>query len=311
MKATRALLSTLFLAPLPSAFASDGLTIIPSVAFQMKTLSFDQTYSGFDENSAEFSTTLPVLNLSVTAVMQKFFVSAKYESSLADVSSATNETDRSGVDQPNLIAHEASDVDVERKDWSLTFGYNVWDSLNIFVGYLDGETTLTPEPFCGTPLSDPTCVESNRAFFQFFIGDAGLADNQAVYEQLYEENGFFGGVSYGLSLEGYGTLTMSAAYASMDGQYRDNANDPNEGFDGTFVPFNFEGDSTGFSLGLTWTGALGENTAYFLDLRRQSYSMSAVDSSSFVVPGRENLRLRTDEEMTGFTAGIQVYFDIL
>ena len=170
------------------------------------------------------------------------------------------------------------------------------------------------------PANDPAviaCSRSNRGFAQFFLGARPLGvdedppylvDGQPAYEQTYLEKGFFLGSSYAFNVEDLGTLAISFAYAKLDGKYSDNANDPNRGFvdelgNPTFVPFRFEGDTSGTSIALTWTGSLSERTAYTLDLRRQRYKLDADDQTGLL----EGLKLDTEEEMIGFTVGVQVY----
>ncbi len=323
MKPTSSALSVAVLAALPSLATAD-ITVITSLAFQDKDLSFDQKYSGGVSNDAKFSVHLPMISAGATLAIGKFFTALKIEKNLAETSTTTSETDRSETLESNLFTHPGGTLDVKRQDISLTFGYNVWKSMNVFVGYLDGKTELSPDPFCanpfpGSPSDFPAgspeltaCSRSNRAFQQFFIGDnPGLSTppdyyvpGQAAYEQEYSESGFYLGTSYGINIADAGTLSLSFAYASMDGKYKDNANDPNGGFGGSFIAFNYQGDSTGTSIAATWTSALGDNSAYTIDLRRQAYSMTGKDQTGNL-PG---VRLDTDEEMLGLTAGIQLYF---
>lgn len=304
IRKTHALSLAILCASATPTYAFENLTIITSAAYQNKNLSFDQKYSGAANNRAEFSVDLPMLSLGVTTVYKKFFASLKWESNLSDTSTSTNETDRSTVGQANLIALPDSKVEVGREDISLTFGFNVWKSANIFIGYLDGKTTLTPNPFCGDfqTTSTDLCGRLNRAGFQYALEDEGLVANQPTYEQEYTEKGLFLGGSYGFNINDIGTLSVSLAYASMDGKYEDNAQDPS-GLT-NFRKFDYEGDSTGTSLAVTWTSPLGENSAYTIDLRRQAYSMDGKDQTGNL----SNVQLETDEEMVGLTAGVQFYF---
>lgn len=307
-----------------NAFALEDVTFIASLAYQDKDLSFDQSYSGSASNNAEFSVHLPMVNAGFTVASGRFFAALKIEKNLSDTSTSTSETDRSSTLESNLITHPGGTVDVSRQDISFTLGYNVWKKLNLFVGYLDGETELTPDPFCANPIPSTSpefpvgapetiaCSRSNRAFQQFFIGDnpgqqvppAFHVADQPAYQQEYTEQGFYIGASYGFAIKEAGTLSVSLAYADMDGKYKDNANDPNGAFGSSFVAFDYEGSSTGTSIALTWTSALGESSAYTIDLRRQAYSMDGTDQTGNL----STVSLNTDEEMLGLTAGVQFYF---
>ena len=306
-----------------SAYASDDMTYVTSVAFQNKALSFDQTYSGDASNKANFSARMPMLNLGFTAVKGKFFVSAKFEKSLVPTSTTTDETNRSLVDPPqaNLLTHPGGTIDVDRQDYNISVGYNVWRKMNVFAGYLSGKTELSPDPFCADPFRDvllndsdaDICTRLNNSFIQFFLGDSPpelqtppsyYVENQEAYRQEYEEKGWFLGLSYGFPIKEAGTLSLSFAYAFLDGEFKDNANDPERQFGGSFEPFNYQGDTRGTSIALTWTGALGDRTAYTVDLRRQAYSLDAEDQTGRL----SNVSLTTDEKMLGLTLGVQVYF---
>lgn len=293
-----ALSVTFSLAPPAVASEEGGPSFIASVGFQDKELSFDQKYSGLASNDAEFSVHLPTANISFTAAYQRVYLALKLERSIVDTSTTTDETDRSVLNpaNANLIAYPPGEVDVKREDQSITVGYNVWDRLNIFVGYLKGETTLNPDPLCANPFGN--CSQANYAFLQYYLG-------QPRYEQVYEEQGPYVGFSYSWQIADLGSLSASYAYADMDGEYTDNANDPNDIFGGNFRAFDYRGDTTGSSLGLTWTGPLGETSNYFIDLRRQQYEMDAKDHAGGPNAGTF---VETEETMTGLTAGVQFYF---
>lgn len=303
------------------AFAEKEFSIVPSLAYQSKTLTFDQeyTYEGESLNTAEFSAELPVLSSSLTLAYDRFFASLKYETTAAATSTTTDETDRS-IDNgivANLITTSGSSVDVERDDLSLTFGYRVWKSLNLFVGYLEGKTTLTPDAFCANPTSQvgvPDCRSVNRAFQQYFAGRFG-GYQQEAYRQDYTESGNFIGVSYGVPVGEVGTFSFSYARARMDGEYSDNANDrdnlwANPPLDqdatSTLLRFNYKGTTEGESLGVTWTGSLGDFSSYFADVRYQRYEMDGVDAT-----GAETLQgisLNTVEEIFGLSLGVKLFF---
>ena len=296
---------------------SESINFRGSLGFQLKNLTFDQEYStdGISLNEAEFTATLPVLTASVTGIYQKFFLTLKIEKSFS-ATTTTDETDRSRPNEisANLIALEGSNLEVERQDVSVTFGYNLWRSLNLFVGYLDGATKLTPHPFCANPAEG--CTRLNRAYQQFIVGDFFPEENIPEYEQNYSEQGFYIGSSYSWIFEDAGALSFSAAYASMDGEYEDNASDPvfffdeslgreRNVWDNSLTQFRYEGDSSGISLGLTWSGALGEKSEYFFDARLQQYSMEGTDVTGQAI--LQNVDLETEETMTSFTAGLRIY----
>jgi hypothetical protein len=291
-----------------SAFADEdaGITFVPSIGYQQKQLKFDQKYNATaGSGKADFDVTLPTLNVSLTTSYKRVFATLKYEQNIADGSTTADET------QPMTPTYylniPGGKTTVDRKDMSFTLGLNVWRSLNIFVGYMQGETKLEPQIGCSFVDPELTCDPntnpnglSNIAFLHNYGGGVAVTGN---YRQKYEEDGPYVGANYSWQIADAGALSVSVAYADMDGKYTDNASDPNHYFTG-MLPFDYQGDSTGTSIGLTWTAPLGERSNYFIDIRQQKYSMDAKERSGNF-PGNE---VSTDETMEGITAGVQFYF---
>lgn len=279
-----------------------SLTLIPSIALQNKNLSFDQQYSGAESNKADFDVNIPVISASLTASYSRFFATLKYEKDLDEASTGTDETLRSGGS--NLIAIPNAEVNVGREDKNITIGYNTWKKLNIFVGYMEGETTLKPDPSCAiqTPPNAPTnCNITNRSFIHRYLGDS------SDYKQEYTEEGPYVGLSYAWRIAEAGVLSASYAYAKMDGKYEDNlASDPTNFFGGTIAPFKYEGTTTGNSIGITWTAPLSETSGYFVDIRKQKYDMDGSDKTGNSL--YTGTFLNTEEKINSITAGVQFYF---
>lgn len=292
--------------PISHALADEdaGVTFVTSIGVQNKTLKFDQKYKGpapQDNSYADFEVNLPVGNISFTTSFDKFFVALKYEKSLTESSTGADETNRIQLfGDANLLTVDDSQMGVEREDKSITLGYNVYRGLNVFMGYMEGETELKPDPMANCIIVGPNCfvTDINKAY----IIQKERADGRdiAKYKQTYTEEGPYIGFSYAWRIAEAGTLSASYAYADMDGEYKDNANCVIY----TCTAFKWEGDTTGSSIGLTWTAPLGENSSYFLDLRQQKYSMDGKDKTGSF----PNQSVDTDETMQGITAGVQFYF---
>ncbi len=252
------------------AYAEDSfwskITWAPTAGVQMKNLSFDQDLN--DPNnlaggtrSGDFEVDMPVLSLGLTAVYDRFYVAIKRDDSFDDA--LTNTT----------VPFTGGKSSVEREDMSLTFGMNVVTGLNVFVGYMDGETTLK--------------------------NITGFASAQTPrYTQEYKEDGLFTGVSYSLPIKEMGTLSFSTAYAFMDGTYEDNFNGaPNQDFE-------YDGDSEGLSLGVTWSAPITETIGYYLDLRYQQYDFEGDDANG----NFPTTDVETEEKLLTYSAGLQWYF---
>jgi hypothetical protein len=162
----------------------------------------------------------------------------------------------------------------------------VWRSLGVFGGYLDGETELSPDP-------DPSFDNGNgnAAWQQHALGGP-------TYRQTYGEAGWFLGLGYGWSIGQAGLLSLTGAYAFMDGSYKDNFVGGEE--------FKYEGDSTGYSLALSWFGGITKHVGYYVDLRRQVYDFEGDDKT-----GNQdfaNTSVKTEEVMTSITGGLEFRF---
>lgn len=309
MKNMKYLMGCTLLLSAPAVWAEEeegggGLALIPSIAYQHKQLSFDQKYTDsllkpINENGrkSDFDIYLPTVNASLTAAMGGFYLTLKMEDTIAEGHVSVDETrpaSRSAISDPYYLNVPGHNTEVERRDRSVTLGYNIWSGLNVFAGYMWGETHLRPEATCFTfPVP---CSALNLAAD---LENEGRED----YRQEYTEEGPYMGLSYGWLIADAGTLSVSAAYAKMDGQFKDNYVTTAFGDE----HFNFEGDSTGTSIGVTWSAPLGEASAYFLDIRQQKYSMDGKDTdtpSTYL----DTVEVETDETMLGVTAGLQFYF---
>jgi len=303
---------------LPTTLMAEGgfsdITWVPQAGVQMKTLEFEQklkasTQSESGEGSLKVE--MPTLSASLTGVYQQFYVSLKYEDSFDDASA------------DSTVPNTESETKMERTDYSITLGYNIYENMNIFVGYMDGETTLRPVPRC--PASAPgTAIKPNPVCGVGGVGlpsvDGNKAQDNTVlllddYEQKYKEDGLFAGMSYVWRFEDYGNLSVSAAYAHLEATYTDNWLVGSPEFANRPFAFDFEGDADGLSLGLNWSAALTDHVGYYFDLRRQSYDMTATQSfegrpANITDPAGalQTRRVETEETITAYTAGIQWYF---
>jgi hypothetical protein len=250
-----------------NSFAEEtSVTIIPQIGIQYKDLSFDQNIKSSDDSlrgSGGFSEGLLSLTGSVTGALDKFFVTLKADQTL----NATN-TD-------STAPYAVDTAEIKRTDFTVTLAYNVWQTINVFAGYIRGETTIAPKGG-GT---------SSGAI------DGSLADLEANYEQTYEEKGWFTGASYGWDLGDPGFVSATIAYASMDGKYSDNF---------SVAPFKYEGDSDGISLGVTWSYPVTAKFRCYTDLRYQKYDMSAKDKTGTFA----GTKVDTEEKITALTIGV-------
>ncbi|QIB65928.1 hypothetical protein [Kineobactrum salinum] len=269
------------------------VTWVPQIGVQWKTLEFEQGLVndslGFSD-SGDFDADLPTLTLAFTAIYGKGYVSFKYEDSINDISTNSD------------VPFTDADTSVDRTDYSVTLGYNVWKGANVFVGYMEGETTLEPGPRCPTDVTQAAVCDGSAGGLSLGgnLAQDHLLLGLSPYRQNYEEDGWFLGASYAWKIADKGTLSVSLAYADLEAKYVDNYLLGVEGANENFI---FDGDSDGLSYGVSWSAPLTSRVGYYLDIRRQSYDMR-VNESSGNFPG---LVVDTDETMTAFSAGLQFY----
>jgi hypothetical protein len=197
--------------------------------------------------------TFQTLVYSLTASYGKFFSTAEVETMIQ------GDTQYVG----NVGLATTTIIESKRSDSALTLGYNLWRGLSIFGGYKTGETESNLSPTDG-----------------------------GVLKLNFSQKGPFAGIAYGQSIGSKGTLAVSAAYASLNG-------DANVVFYGKGAEFVSGGSTSGLSYGLSWTGALSEKGYYRLSYKINKYKFKDKDF------GFEGKDLSTDEDyrITGLAVG--------
>ncbi|TGD72732.1 hypothetical protein E4634_14535 [Mangrovimicrobium sediminis] len=272
----------------------DEIAWVPQLGVQYKQLEFEQDIRGLARTlNVEMDADLPSLSAGLAAVYRRGYVSLKYEGTYSNVK----------ADSQGSLTNARTPIEAEREDYSITAGYRVWRTANVFAGYLVGETTLTPLPRCPLDISEeePVCGDlgsaiipgsGNRAHYHYV---AGLPK----YEQTYREDGWFVGASYAWNVFDTGTLSVSFAYAFLESRFNDNFGGPKE----PQYHLDLEGDADGFSLGLAWSQPLSQRMGYFVDLRTQQYEATTSDDSGLAAGSVTD----TKETMTTLTLGVQWY----
>lgn len=260
------------------------LRIVPSVWLGYKNVSHDNTYTAPTADGpfrwdGDVDASMPTGALGVALIAGKFTASLKYETELSE-GSGDSTVAFTNIDP----GQPAVDTDVERSDASLLLSYRLTDAFSINGGYIDGETTLTPECSRNEVGINLSCVAE----------DLGGAE----YKQTYSEDGFVLGGAYRWTITERGSLTLSAAYAWLDSEYRDNY------FPDQDLDFFFTGDADGYSVSAAWTHIMNRNWGYTVDLRAQSFDAD-YDDANGNFPGAGG---SSDEEIVSVSAGIFYIF---
>lgn len=286
---TKSLVAMCAMAAGQYAVADSKITWVPQIGLQMKNLDFFQEIESGDEiidSEGGLDVDMPTLTASLTAVYEKFYVSFKYEDTFDGASSDSD------------VPFTDSETNVERTDLSVTLGYNVWNSLNLFVGYMEGESKLTPQPICPTFPTQEAEVNCGTEGFNGNLAHEHFINDLTPYVQTYKEDGWYLGASYGWKLTKSGNFSMSLAYADLDANYKENYLGEGSGAD-----FDFDGKSDGLSFGINWSDRLTKRLGYYADVRVQRYDMETSEASSDF----DGLDVSTEETITAFSLGIQWY----
>ena len=310
-------LSTPFAAVLLTCFSfnalaqddGSGLVIQPRLGVQWKNLDLSQTWistEGLQEKGG-IDTTLPTYSLGLTFALNRWALSISYEDVL-EATSAKTDVPLTNTTYPQFF-DPAPDPkvgsEVERSDFSVTLSYNVWQTLNLVAGYTEGETLLTPDKVVcdSSSLGEfANCNPEDESNVPYLTGF--YVPGSTTYKQEYREDGYFFGATYSWFV-GPGSVTLSAAYADMDGKYVDNFGNAAPSPDQVRLA-NLSGDSTGTSISLRWTAPISDRISYYFDVRQQRYDLDATNGLSGAWREAKVGRVKQEEELTGFMLGINM-----
>jgi hypothetical protein len=181
-----------------------------------------------------FSPFYVTINPSIVLGYKSFYASLSYDKSI----SSDPETGQGTG--PVTGNPTATTLDFAREDSTFTLGYRLNQSFNVFAGYTKGANEFT----------------DIRADVVLIVTDIE-----------YTTTGPFAGVAYGKSFGKKGTLGLSIGYAELDGELRFTGR-PSAG-----GSTDVDGDVTGLSYGVTWSGPLSESLGYRAGVKATRYKM--------------------------------------
>jgi hypothetical protein len=219
-------LTIFLLTVMPASAATDADThVFGGFAVQEKSLQFLL-------NTIPIDSTQKTGNFSLGAASRGIYVLVEFERPLSqDIS----------IVQP--LAQPVQ-ISIEREDNTLTVGYNLWRSLNLFVGRKSGRTN----------------VESDVL---------GTASSTKAAGYRYTEKGYFVGASYSFDFGARGQLGLSLAYAEL----------PTEvvatyyAIPAVGTEFT-SGTTSGTSYGVKWTGPLAPQLDYSIGYKLSKYEFT-------------------------------------
>lgn len=238
-----------------------SLTIVPALdlAFKNNRYSLPSNGPDFVFKSA-FTTLVP----SVTFAYGAFYTSVNYDFTIADTKRFIVGSNSS----PDL-----SIVEYGRRDATITLGYRLFPTVNIFTGYTEGKGTML--------ISSSDSISPSYA------------------TRIYNENGFYVGASYNHAFTDRGSLNFSAAYGSLDGILT-LANE--------IGVEDIISKAPGYSINLAWNQAVSKTLSYRIGVKYTSYTFEGKEfiSNGVAVPIPRDFNYY--ERISTFYIGVVDYF---
>lgn len=207
--------------PANSAIFTEEVAFVPTLSFAQKSLEFD----GVLDEDLDF----PMLNLGLSATYRRYYLSVNFEKSLE----AQTLVQDVSIGDSNISQVAGGEVD--REEQTLTLGFRVLDNLSVFGGLIDGETD---------------------AKFTVRYEDPNISDQEL--NETYSEDGPFLGVSTGMQVGQWGRVGFSIAYAVLSAENDVVRVEKGAGAQsGTVIANTIEGDTTGLSYSVSWSGSAG------------------------------------------------------
>ena len=224
----------------------------------------------FNITGETFKPQLVTFDLSFTGVYKSFYATINYDKSIQD----------DYVYNYDFATQDDAVMQISREDSGLTLGYSFANSLSVFGGYLDGVTTVLIPGNYGA-IQDPNPLNHEPERFN------GVFD--------FAMAGPFIGVGYAVPLGQKATLSLNIAYANMDGELL---------FDLGPAVEKIDGDTTGFSYGISVSGPLADSMAYRIGIKANRYKFEDKD----FIPGVTSDDFTHDQNYSIFYVGVSNYF---
>lgn len=145
--------------------------------------------------------------------------------------------------------------DIERSDYSVSFGYNPFDNLVVFVGYKGSQTDF----------------DNNFVFNASLNGQKLIEPTPVNIKQKLKQKGPFIGAAYGWNIIDKGILSVNLSVGSFNGEVEEKWNVP----DLFSETVNLDGDVIGLTLGISWRGDITDNLGYTLSVSGYNYNFES------------------------------------
>jgi len=244
------------------------------------------THSNGDKSSGyKLGSIMPFAGGGVTVFRNKLFFDLYLQKAVSGSDQATLKFD--DADDSSNFSDENIDSDFDREEYSLSLGYTIGSQGALFIGYRESTTYF----------DESSDVHNKNSTIT------------SIINLDFKQQGYFLGGVYAFSVSEQTAITLSAALAFLDGEYKFSSRSVGESDNGGGTPPEdsfakvSEGDTKGLTLGVTWKGRLSERFDYTLGLNGYKYDFDFqnVDSGRTADP-------KLAESVTRLSTGISYRF---
>lgn len=200
---------------------------------------------------------LPYLRLSMSVLIDRFFINGYAQSSISDGEVA----EFFRINRLGLVHEGFLNIEFERQDYSLGLGYAFNDALSVYLGYRMGETT--GDTFAIRTFA--TIFEQATDFFQF--------------TESLKTTGFFLGLNLNYKLP-VGRLVFNVALAKLEAKLKQNLYDV---VSRDFNEFLFTDNSVGHTVGVSWSTSITQQLNLSLGLDSYSFKYKKLSAEEKIV----------------------------
>jgi hypothetical protein len=300
---------------LPAALPAASMSIQPRVSagLQNYSMGFEDVISPLSNGGLDFirdgfevGDLLPFVGAGVTLTRGRLFLDLSGQWSRnghdATLQRMSTEIDKNGNTSPAVVGavnvfgqtHRIV-AEFDRSEYNATLGWAFTANFSTYAGFKRASSDMTQA-------TQPDTAPPPSIGDVLFFGD---------YAMEFSYDGFFLGATYSLPVGNWGAFALQSSIARLDGEFSEKF----AGTAGIFVspistlPINpsfrdgtVDGESTGFNIGLSFTGSFGwlspalEGLSYTIGVDRSLYKFDSGKSRAFWAADFEetNTRARVD-----------------
>ena len=302
------------LALVPGTSGALDLTFVPRIQAGVMDYEFEEspvnvTFELVDGNlinrkpRRKFSSAMPLVNAGVTAFIDSFFIDLYLQKAFSGSDSIESGT-RAKRQQESLL-----DSDFDRKEQSLSIGYGIGKNWAVYGGYRISTVNFKDQNSRRSERRD----ENDELIV--------TKTRKVVGDRVFDQDGYFLGGVYALAIGEESSISLNLAVAFLDAKhsatsriisdehvYPDGREEVTvfEASPGTTVfESDFEGETLGMNLGISWKGRIHNKLGYSLGLNAYKYEFDGTDSFFHPSPDKQGELITLEFDRTFSEAVLQ------